>query len=799
MVRAPTIKFPTFDGSDVEDWLFKCTQFFSVTDVDNILKVTYAAMHLEAKALAWHQAYTKNRVNEEPLGWDEYTKAIKARFGNEHEDPMSELLLLKQKGSVQTYHDAFDILLSKLDLQPDYALSCFLTGLDNSITVMVRMLKRKTIPEAYGLAKLQETALSLQIINNHKTTPTPYTKNTHPYQNSTKPPLLSTPKAFTLPPIKTTFNPQKKPFTPQRPNPQYKPYKAELEQRKAKGLCFYCDENFTPQHVCKNKRQLFILEEEEEETVEEVEEIVEEEGESQIAQISIQALTGKSNCQTMRIHGHIGRITSSILVDTGSSHNFLDLGVVRKLGLRMEPIPSFNISVANGGKLMCSHVINNLKWRIKNTDFLADFFVIPLGSCEAVLGIQWLGTLGPITWDFKELTMQFYFEGRRHMLKGAKPNSLKEQKQLGKDVENGARVAMIQMGSAAVEFFAIQLTHEEENKAEIQALLKQFPRVFQEPKGLSPLRDGHDHKITLKAGAEPMNIRPYRFSMLQKDIIESMTTELLENGVIRNSTSPYASPVVLVKKKDGSWRMCVDYRSFNKQTIKDKFPIPLIEELLDELHGSQYFSKIDLRSWFHQIRMVPEDVYKTAFRTYNSHYEYLVMPFGLTNAPSTFQSLMNKLFQPYLRKFVLVFFDDILIYSSNWIEHLKHLKLVLEIMEENSLFAKATKCCFGAIKLEYLGHIISREGVATDPTKVSDVLEWPVPKTLKQLRGILGLTGYYRRFIKGYGIISKPLTNLLRKNAFKWSESAQGAFESLKRAMTTALVLAMSDISKPFA
>ncbi|XP_074313878.1 uncharacterized protein LOC141649077 [Silene latifolia] len=161
MVRSPTIKFPTFNGDEVDDWLFKCTQFFSVTDVDSTTKVTYAAIHLESKALSWHQAFTKNRKKEGPLGWEEYQEAVKARFGDTHEDPMSELLGLKQKSSVQSYHDVFDVLISKLELQPDYALSCFLTGLDEKIALMVRMLKPKTIAEAYGLAKLQETALSL--------------------------------------------------------------------------------------------------------------------------------------------------------------------------------------------------------------------------------------------------------------------------------------------------------------------------------------------------------------------------------------------------------------------------------------------------------------------------------------------------------------------------------------------------------------------------------------------------------------------------------------------------------------
>lgn len=259
-----------------------------------------------------------------------------------------------------------------------------------------------------------------------------------------------------------------------------------------------------------------------------------------------------------------------------------------------------------------------------------------------------------------------------------------------------------------------------------------------------------------------------------------------------------------MKKKDGSWRFCTDYRALNKATIPNKFPIPVIEELLDELHRAEYFSKIDLKASYHQIRMQLEVIHKTAFKTHQTHYECVyALQVGLSNAQATFQYTMNSTLQPSLRKCVLVFFffffNDILVYSRAWEAHLDHLRFVLATLQQHHFTANFKKCSFGKKEVEYLGHVISRKGVVMDDKKVAAVVQWPLPISIKAMRGFLGLASYYRRFIAGYGRIARLLNKMLKLENFKWTAESSEAIARKKEALTTAQVLAMPDFTQQFA
>ena len=337
-------------------------------------------------------------------------------------------------------------------------------------------------------------------------------------------------------------------------------------------------------------------------------------------------------------------------------------------------------------------------------------------------------------------------------------------------------------------------------RAELQGLLKQYEDVFPEqlPKGKPPKRTV-EFEIKTEEGATPPNKPPYRLSPKEHEELQAQIEDLLAQGHIRPSTSPYGAPVLFVPKKDGRWRMCVDYRALNRQTIRDRYPLPRIDDLLDRLGKAKHFTTLDLATGYHQIAVKNEDIPKTAFRTQRGQFEFVVMPFGVTNAPATFQRMMNSIFKEELDDFVLVYLDDILIFSETLQEHIKHIKTALEKLRTAKLYARLHKCAFFQTKVEYLGFDVSSQGIQPSPEKVRTIVEWPRLQSVKDVRSFLGLASFYRKFIKQFSLKARPLTDLTRDNvAWQWTEREEKAFNDLKTSLVVAPVLRIPNFDLQF-
>ena len=491
------------------------------------------------------------------------------------------------------------------------------------------------------------------------------------------------------------------------------------------------------------------------------------------------------------------------LMDSGAQRNVVSRALVNALHLRTrkckEPII---IGMADGKTVYkCTRFLRAAPFSLLETEFseAEDFLVVPTDQ-EVILGLPWLERWNP-TVDWEKRTINFPYRTGRVHTHGA-PESTQE----GVRTEIISALAMKrELRKAETRAFICIVRETESTGADdrhpcMAKLEKEFPDIFAEklPPGMPPTR-GVTHTIELEEGVAPPFGPIYRFAPAELEELRKQITELLATGKIQPSKSPYGSPTIFVRKKDGTLRMCIDYRALNKLTVKNRYPMPRPEDLFDQMRGASVFSKIDLASGYHQVRVQPEDVPKTAFRTPFGHYEFLVMPFGLTNAPATFQSIMNNVLHPFFGKFAVVYLDDILIYSQNKEEHEKHLRQVLQVLAEHELYAKPSKCFWFQREVEYLGHIICAEGLRVDDSKVKAIADWPEPTNVHEVRQFLGFANYYRRFVQNYARIAVPLTDLTKREMlFQWSAKCQNAFNQLKGSLLSAPILRLADTSKPF-
>ncbi|CAI7880518.1 unnamed protein product, partial [Closterium sp. NIES-54] len=316
--------------------------------------------------------------------------------------------------------------------------------------------------------------------------------------------------------------------------------------------------------------------------------------------------------------------------------------------------------------------------------------------------------------------------------------------------------------------------------------------------GLPPQR-AHDHRIELEPRAQPTVQWQFRLTQPELNELRKQLDYLLEKKFIRPSSLPFAAPIVFTPKKDGGFCMCIDYRSLNRVTVKSRYPIPRADELIDQLQTARVFSKIDLREGYHQIRVEPSDCAKIAFRTRYGSFEYTVMPFGLTNAPATFQMTMNKAFRPLLDKCVIIYLDDILVYSRDKQQHLADLEEVFTISDKHRLLTKGSKCEFFQDRLEFLGHITLEAGVEIDPKELDTVKAWHPPTNITELQSFLGFVNYVRRFVPDMACLTAPLTDLLRKGVtFTWGEKEHAAFSTLENVLCSPPILRIADPHRPF-
>ncbi|KAL0556646.1 hypothetical protein IC582_005160 [Cucumis melo] len=492
---------------------------------------------------------------------------------------------------------------------------------------------------------------------------------------------------------------------------------------------------------------------------------------------------------TLPVLGHY----ALVLFDSGSSHSFISSAFVSHARLEVEPLHHvLSVSTPSGECMLSKEKVKACQIEISGHVIEVTLIVLDMLDFDVILGMDWLAANhASIDCSRKEVTFNppslasFKFKGGG-------------SKSLPQIISAIRASKLLSQGTWGI-LASVVDTREADVSLSSEPVVRDYPDVFpEELPGLPPHREV-EFAIELEPGTVPISRAPYRMAPAELKELKVQLQELLDKGFIRPSVSPWGAPVLFVKKKDGSMRLCIDYRELNKVTVKNRYPLPRIDDLFDQLQGATVFSKIDLRSGYHQLRIKDEDVPKTAFRSRYGHYEFIVMSFGLTNAPAVFMDLMNRVFREFLDTFVIVFIDDILIYSKTEAEHEEHLRLVLQTLRDNKLYAKFSKCEFWLKQVSFLGHVVSKAGVSVDPAKIEAVTGWTRPSTVSEVRSFLGLAGYYRRFVENFSRIATPLTQLTRKGApFVWSKACEDSFQNLKQKLVTAPVLTVPDGSGSF-
>ncbi|GKC42811.1 putative reverse transcriptase domain-containing protein [Tanacetum coccineum] len=486
---------------------------------------------------------------------------------------------------------------------------------------------------------------------------------------------------------------------------------------------------------------------------------------------------------------------ASILFDTGADRSFVSTTFSSLIDIVPTALDhDYDAKLVDGKLIGVNTIIWGCTLNFLNYQFNIDLMPVELGSFDVIIGMDWLAKYHAII-VCNEKTVRIPFENEILIIHGDESNN-----------RYGSRLNIISctktqkyLLKGCQVFLAHVTTKKAEDKSKEKRLkdvpiVQDFLKVFLEDLPCIPPARQVEFQINLVPGAAPIARAPNRLAPSEMKELLDQLQELSNKGFIRPSSSPWRAPVLFVKNKDGSIWMCIDYRELNKLTVKNRYPLPRIDDLFDQLQGSSVYSKIDLWSGYHQLRVREEGISKTAFRTRYGHYEFQVLPFGLTNAPTVFMDLVNRVCKPYMDKFVIVFIDDILIYSKSNQEHEENLKLILELLKREELYAKFSKCEFWIPKLQFFGHVIDSQGIHVDHAKIESIKDWASPKTPTEIREFLGLAGYYRRFIEGFLKIAKSMTKLTQKKVkFDWGDKEEAAFQLLKQKLCSAPILSLPE------